>query len=387
LGDPLPPLRRERLRATALVLAKFAGDAGYRIEQRFVEAVEVLRRVRYRLDRRLYSERRRIRSVTEGARRHGSNKFAVFVVHAPSGLPQFTLNFIAALDRASYNVVLVSNAKLDEAQKAALLRDCRILIERENFGRDFGGYKDGIAHTLRRFPHIERLIIANDSLYYLEPGLDRLTADLDGPEDFIGVSEVFENRYHVASFLLSFGPRVLADPAFREFWAGYRPINTRMWAVMQGECELSRRLMAAGHRPRVLFRAEALRAKLKDLGVSGLAEIGLLFPPAIRALLPPLGEPSSAAAPAQAFGAAVTEQVMARNQMHAAGFAFMKFVGMPVFKRDIVYRGLFPHEEASRVVKRLGLPMQAEIVADLARRRPPRRLDLLRRLLYRHGFI
>jgi hypothetical protein len=73
--------------------------------------------------------------------------------------------------------------------------------------------------------------------------------------------------------------------------------------------------------------------------------------------------------------------------MHAAGFAFMKFLGLPVFKRDIVFRELFPIQEVRRIVTESGEPLEAEIIADLACRPPPSRFDVLRRLFYQHGFV
>lgn len=380
---------KSRVVAILARLADIADDVIYLIELGFVSAVEAVRRSWVRRDPLLHDGHRRIRSVTEGLAPKDSNKVAVFVVYAQSTVPDFTMNFITALNRHSYNVLIVSNAELDAGTKASLLRNCCLLVERVNLGRDFGGYKDGISIALQRFQTIGRLIIANDSLFYLERGIDRLIAGLDGPDDFIGVSEVFEHHYHVASFLLSFGPGVIEDPAFRQFWARYLPIPTRMWAIMEGEGALTKALMDAGHRPHILFRAEHLLPKLQELSAPEMREAIALFPRKIRELVSPIVEQPSVATKttADAFAQAVVKEVLLRNQMHAAGFAFMKFLSMPLIKRDIVYRELFPLQEVSRIVTEFGEPMQAEIVADLARRPPPSRFDVLRRLFYRHGFI
>jgi hypothetical protein len=358
------------------------------IEEWLTFALEFVRRTIYRLDPRLYSERLRIRTVTEGMALKESNKFAVFVVYSHAALPEFTMNFITALNRHSYNVVIVSNAELDTTTKGDLLRNCRLLVERVNFGRDFGAYKDGINIAVRRFQNIERLIIANDSVYYLNNGLDRLIADLDGPEDFIGVSEAFAYRYHAASFLLSFGAGVLKDPVFHRFWAGYLPIPSRMWVILEGEIGLTTRLVEAGHRPHILFKAEHLLPKLLDLEAAEMNEAILLFPTEVRALLTPVIERiSGAGAEVNDVAQAAIRAVLQRNQMHAAGFAFMKFLGLPLFKRDIVYRELFPIQEIDPIVTGFGEPMQAAIVKDLARRPPPPRSAVVRRLLFRHGYI
>ncbi len=260
-----------------------------------------------------------------------------------------------------------------------------MLVERTNIGRDFGGYKDGVGIVFRRFQNVERLIIANDSVFYIEEGLDRFLSALDGSEDFIGVSEVFEHHYHVASFLISFGPKVLKDPVFRRFWARYLPLQTRMWAIMEGEGELTKRLVNAGHRPHILFRAEDLQPKLQNLSASERDEATLLFPQKIRGVLSL--HAGQAHASAIDYAAAAIAEVLQSNQMHVAGFAFMKFLGLPLFKRDIVYREQFTLSEVRRIMIDLSVAEQAEIVADLGRRSPPGRSNVFRRLLFRHGFV
>lgn len=380
---------KSRLRAFLAAVADVADDVVYHVEHAFALAWEGAWRTWHRRDPRLYSESRRIGGLTEGISVKPSNKVAVFVIYAPKAVPDFTMTFIAALNRHSYNLIIVSNAELAAATKADLLRHCCLLVERVNIGRDVGGYKDGISIALQRFQNIERLIIANDSIYYLEGGLDRLIVGLDGPQDFIGISEVFEHHYHVASFLLSFGQGVLDGPAFRKFWTDYLPIQTRMWAIIEGEGELTKCLLDAGYRPHILYRAEHLLPKLEALSATGRREALALLPSKLRETVSSLADQASVDGNdvAEAFAGAVVDEVLKRNQMHAAGFAFMKFLNMPVFKRDIVYRELFPLQEVKQIVAAFGEPMRDEIMADLARRAPPSRLSVVRRLLYRHGLI
>src|SRR5690606_25733917 len=129
------------------------------------------------------------------------------------------------------------------------------------------------------------IVLANDSVYYLPDGLDRLLADLNGEHDFIGVSEVFDHHYHVASFLISFGPRVLQSAAFQRFWKRYLPIGTRRWAIFQGEGALTAELLQAGFRPHVLFRAQALKPHLQSPRAPLLSESIALLPAIGRKLM------------------------------------------------------------------------------------------------------
>jgi hypothetical protein len=229
------------------------------------------------------------------------------------------------------------------------------------------------------------LAIANDSVFYIDKGLNDLIEALDGPEDFIGVSEVLEHHYHVASFLISFGPRVLKEPVFRRFWTNYLPLQTRMWAIIKGEGELTKRLIDAGHRPHILFKAEHLLPILQGMDASEFKEAMKLFSQQVRDNLS-LREAKANETAADRASAAVRE-VLQTNQMHAAGFLFMKYLGLPLFKRDIVYRELFVLSEVKHIVGDFGFATQHEIIADLECRSAPRPRNVLKRLLYRHGFI
>jgi hypothetical protein len=376
------------LRSAAAALLDLADDVGSWLSYLFVWLLEALQRWFLRLDPRLYSEAFRIQEVTEGLARYDSGKFAVFVLYANAPVPSFTMSFIAALNRRSFNVVIVANAALDETSKERLLRHCCLYIQRVNLGRDFGGYRDGVNLVLQRFPRIEKLIVANDSVYYLEAGLDRLVAELDGADDFVGISEVFEHHYHVASFLIAFGPSVLGDAAFREFWSSYRPISTRMWAILEGEGALTKRLIDAGHRPRILYKAEDLAPKLSAIGARELpGTVNLLSAPVREELLEKAnlsGHCEDAAR--HAFVQAMIDAIKERNQMHAAGFLFMKFLDLPLLKRDLVFRELFSAQEAADILSDLGVA-RPEIVEDLAGRPAPARVDVLRRMQFRHGFL
>lgn len=355
------------------------------LEAAFLLALEGLRRTWFRFHPRVRFARLRACALTRGRPAANAKKVAVFVVYADGSIPPFTMSFIEALARRRYDTIVVSNGNINSATRSHLLEKCCWLLERVNIGRDFGAYKDGISLAYRSFQDMDRLIIANDSVYYLECGLDELIEKLDGPDDFIGISEIFEHHYHVASFLLSFGRPIVRDSVFQQFWTRYLPISTKMWAILQGEGELTKRLLDVGYRPRILFRAEDLLPKLCRLDHAEIEKAVGLFPQNIQKKLPSLVEKEPAAA--NGFAAAVVNEVLQRNQMHAAGFAFMKYLGLPLFKRDIVYRELYTRAQAQRIIDQMGMSVPVEIILDLGRRAPPKRRQMIRRLLYRHGYI
>jgi hypothetical protein len=376
-------------------LRLLGGWAGYQIEHAFVLALEAIQQLFDRLDPRVYSEARRVRSVREGGADKAGGKFLVLVLYCTDTLPAFTRTLIDAVARSPFNLVIVSNAQLTDRLADELRGKSRLLIERNNIGRDFGGYKDGIAIVLRRFD-VERLMIANDSVFYLSEGLDALLAKLDGPHDLIGVSEVYDHHYHVASFLMSFGRRVVQSAAFRDFWRRYKPLGSRRWAIFRGEGDLSAQLLRSGFRPYILYRAVHLRPHLAN----GDA-VASLLPLQVRAWLAGHGEARSTTLlhkidiawkwlrgtpRAKPVGAdLVIDEVMGRNQMHAAGLMFRKFMGLPLIKRDLYYRGVYSLDDLAAILADQPPALREEIMADLRRRGNSEQLGPFGRLLHRHG--
>jgi hypothetical protein len=309
---------------------------------------------------------------------------------------------------------------------------CHKLIERANVGRDFGAYKDGVNFVLEHYPDVARLVLLNDSVFFLQKTIDRLIADLNGPHDFIGVTETHQFHYHVQSFMLSFGKTALRSPAFVRFWKRYRPISTRRHAIHRGELRLTRRMTKAGFRPHILYQAVHLLPYLQRKPVREAIEVIRLLPTRARsdlysAFLTVFGEKYSASSysaleaisygikriqvgPArgadggqllrinnQALGMEqwsfgifpnlVVSSISRHNQMHHGGLLFIKYLGFPLLKRDIFYREIYPLEDIYQFLTDIGEPLRDEILADLRRSGSGGQLRGLFRIMYRHGSL
>jgi len=403
--------------------------------------IEGLQRLWYHLDPRVYSERLRIRRVTEGRRPRAGDRFVLFVFYGRDSIPAFTRTVIDAIARRGLNLVISTNATITPALREDLQEKACLLIERADLGRDFGGYKDGIGIIQQRFGTPERLIILNDSLFYFERGLDEFLAAFDGEEDLYAMTEVFEHHYHLGSFALSFGRSVLQSRPVRRFWQGYRPISTRRWAVHKGEVGLTQTLMRAGFRPRVLYHGARLLPHLLQLDSRRfLNAIGLL-PVALRRPLyveydelmvqqrtsslsalaslsrgmqrfegearqdhPELRSANVRQLLALNHDVALTYQeqesrlavmmrrklvstITAGNQMHVGGFLFRRFLGMPAIKRDVFFREVFKLEEVENILVEFSEPQREEIVGDMRQKGSQVHFKGLARILSRHGSI
>jgi hypothetical protein len=426
------------LKAFAARLSHLGGEMEGRL---IVYPIELLARLWYHLDPRVHFESLRIRTISKGRVEKKSDKYVLFVLYVKGKTPPFIETLFRAIGRTRLNLVISTNARIVAAQREALLEHCHLLIERADLGRDFGGYRDGIRYLLRTVESIERLILLNDSLFYIENGLDTLLAALNGEHDVIGLTEDFHLNYHIQSFALSFSGRVLKNSRFLAYWKRYRPISTRRWAIQKGERGLTRQLLRSGFAPHIIHYGAQLTAHLRSLKLGDLLDAVRLLPPTHRqrlygefdeiheaqttALLPSINtlvkgaqrlhliadaelsdmRDSSIAQMLSASDdtAAIQEEaehwifdaflekiisiISTRNQIHVGGFLFVRFLGMPAIKRDIFYREIYPLHEIDEILSQFSEPMKDHIMADLRQRGTAKLLTGLRQVLYRHGAI
>ena len=402
---------------------------------------EAAMRVWYHLDPRVYSERLRIRRIGEGKIVKKSDRFVLFVLYTRHTIPAFTQTLIDAVGRSDLNLVISTNAKITPVLRAALLEKCHLLIERADLGRDFGGYKDGISIIEKRYGVPKRLVLLNDSLFYFERGLEQFVKDLDGDEEVISMTEVFEFHYHLGSFAISFGSPMLKNRRFRQYWKRYRPISTRRWSIHKGEVGLTRMLIKAGGQPRVLYEGAQLIPFLNRQNVRDYLEAVRFLPSDFRKQLytqfedvhssqtdhslNALGTLSKSIRRIEAnreplhaelrtnnilemleinqltasthidreswvlktLAHRIVGSIVKRNQMHVGGFLFMKHLGMPAIKRDITYRDVYRLNEVEDLLDQLQEPLRAEVAADLRQKGSQSYLYGLARILAKHGSI
>lgn len=407
---------------------------------------EVYARFVCRLDPKLYSEKRRILGVTEGRRSHEGKRFAIFVIYTKADIQVFTRTAIDALNARGINIVFVTNMRASGSVREDLLDNCHLLIERENLGRDFGAYKDGFSLLRQRKPVIDKLILMNDSVYYLPNGLDKIFARLDADEPFIGLTEVFEHHYHVQSFLLAFNREVIEAPAFLEYWDKYLPISTRRWSVHKGEVGLTKCVLRkVGQGPHIIVNPVEVYNILVGMDFGELKSTIDLVPfrnrNLLRKQLYKLIELRSSQAiseealaqgqfierfadlvnTARAKGTSLADDddvtkaldlrydfqsrrnlsdfkvaefiegyvklMTERNQIHFGGFLYYKFLGIPILKRDLVYRGVYTFEQINKIIDDLDLPFAEDIRVDIRSKGMGRYYKGFKKVLFRYGSI
>lgn len=193
----------------------------------------------------------------------GCNKVAIFLLYQPGGVAPSSSATCEHLTRFGYAPLVISNAQLSQQDRQRLQRVAWQVVERPNFGYDFGGYRDAL-WLLQRWgnkPH--RLVLMNDSIWFPAVADDRsLIAMENMPSDVTGMFQIDsseptsfrrERAPFLASFFLMFNERALGSEAFQQFWRRYRNTSNKYKTIRRGERSLSYALGDSGLRLGSLF--------------------------------------------------------------------------------------------------------------------------------------
>jgi len=154
-------------------------------------------------------------------------------------------DIIALLNQAKvdgFSIICVNTQRLAPDQQAVISSLMDVYIERFNYGRDFGSYKEGLLYFYRKNidKSCERLLLFNDSVFYSKKGLaDFLKRMAETDLEAAGATENHEISHHLGSFCLSFQRAVFRDEKFRKFWINYKPSDVRPTVIKNGEMKLS----------------------------------------------------------------------------------------------------------------------------------------------------
>ena len=206
-------------------------------------------------------------------------RVAILLLYQPGGLAASVGLMLDELTSHGFSVVAVSNARLSEGDRAMLVSRCLAVVERPNFGYDFGGYRDGLRLLSEDFGLPDTLMLVNDSIWFpLRPGDGTLQRLIEDPAPFKGLAaKLFvyrqrDNPYVQSHFMLIERP-VIQSPAFAGFWKNYRVSSDRYNAIRRGEMGLSATLSAAGFDSAGLMTPLRLFETIETVDVEDLRRI------------------------------------------------------------------------------------------------------------------
>lgn len=219
---------------------------------------------------------------------------AVFLIFPQDGLKPSHLATLRYLGTKGHAPVVVSNIPLREEDRTSVLDHCHRLIERPNFGYDFGGYRDGILSLKNDFERLESIVLLNDSCWFPLPGTSdwledarTLGVDFAGAASNYGMASQPPGSYsfgawtyrsdnphfHYCSFALRISQRLLRDKGFQRFWTDFSLSNDKVEVVQRGEVGLSQWVMRNGFSHASTLDIARFDTDLAPLAVERIREI------------------------------------------------------------------------------------------------------------------
>ncbi|WP_158270436.1 rhamnan synthesis F family protein [Limnohabitans sp. 2KL-17] len=185
------------------------------------------------------------------------DKVAVYLVFQPQGLMTSTWLTLEHLNRKGYSTLLVSNSALTPEDKARALPLCWQIMQRPNFGYDFGGYQDGVIAVMESSHTIQQMLILNDSIWFpLQRQCDFLDRIETSDAGFVGAFQLEptrdrskmqgKKRPFMGSFFWHFKQPVLLNPVFMAFWRNYKATSSKYATIRRGERRFTHHLLDAG---------------------------------------------------------------------------------------------------------------------------------------------
>lgn len=176
------------------------------------------------------------------------SKVAIVLIYQPKGISRSLFTLFGHLNTAGYTVLVVSNAPVSAPDAAQLAANVWRVVERPNFGYDFGGYRDGIRMLWRWNIRPERLVVLNDSIWFPLWPQDRTLETMEASGfDIAGtVLREREDLRFLESYFFSIAGTVLDHPAFVAFWQNLRLTSNKYKVIRRGERGFGVAMQAAG---------------------------------------------------------------------------------------------------------------------------------------------
>lgn len=201
-----------------------------------------------------------------------SDVLVVFAIYEKNKIRADIRNALIELDQLGYSILLVNSRKLSQDARNDLSNYVEIYMERPNYGRDFGSYKDGILWAYRnlqhQIPELKRLLMLNDSVFYSRQGLNEFFSGLiETNSPVYGATINYQKIPHIGSFCISVNSDIVRNKKFKKYWRKYRKTDLRAHTIKFGELELSRLLakISPSEPPlEVLFSGQEVTRRLQS---------------------------------------------------------------------------------------------------------------------------
>ena len=194
------------------------------------------------------------------------DKVLIYLIFQPGNILNSTIETCELFEEQGYSTLIVSNTPLTAESLSRLGEVSWQVMERPNYGYDFGGYRDGILYLTNAGISPNWLMVMNDSIWCplrvagsLVRRLENSGLDVSGTVVHRNFHKTLMRRRTtrvIESYLFLFSAKAIQSQAFRSFWLNYRMSSIKYNAVHRGERQVAETMLAAGLTADGLFGRE-----------------------------------------------------------------------------------------------------------------------------------
>lgn len=183
------------------------------------------------------------------------NRLGVFVFYDKDGIvDEYVLYILSSLKEAVNDIIILSNSKLDYAEKKKLFSYTDKVIIRNNIGFDMGAFKDCYMTYHEYFKTFDELVLLNDTFYGPFEPFKNIFKKMESKDvDFWGLGANYNSvdgygflpdnmiHSHIQSYFTVFRKNVLKSKAFNQYWQKYNiyEMNTFIDVVTKHELQFT----------------------------------------------------------------------------------------------------------------------------------------------------
>lgn len=292
---------------------------------------------------RRYDKRRAdIVKIKQGELPCGEN-VVIYLIFQPNGVSESVLETCRYLNSSGFSPIVISNCELSSEDEFAIATNAHLVVQRPNYGYDFGGYRDGVWLLNARGIAPKALVFLNDSVWFPAiRGVGVLDQMLNHPSPYVGVqsfgdiSNTGNGLGFFASYCFCIKNSVWRSETFQNFWSEYRNISNKEVTLRRGERKFSR-LILREFGGISLFDVDRFQEMLHSLTEEELCE-------ALRDMV--VTDPMLEAAQSRLMGAVTERSTIkeirdliilsseAKNYIAAAPILSLKMLLLPFIKKN-----------------------------------------------------
>lgn len=147
-----------------------------------------------------------------------------------------------------------------------------VIINSNGEGRDWGNFAIGLSFANKHtFP--ESLLLCNDSLYGPFESLQGLFEKADSLDvDFVGLTDSFQNGYHLQSYFLYCKASLCSSMAFLNYWKFFKPQPDKNLIIQENEIGFTKFFSNLGFKPHAIYHYYDLLNESKN-GMYGSSDL------------------------------------------------------------------------------------------------------------------